>query len=231
VFFRDIDHRPLVTIPEGSIGVVTSHVGEPSELATAPYSPHFGDFTDVEAFLEAGGRQGVQEAVLPPGTYQIHPQAFEVIVLDSSDETYRAYGKSSPLTDAMSCAEPNAVRVGDKTVVAVYPDVDDTHATLAMLRVGTPSHKALRVMRALTSPLDGLTIEWELAAEPGYLPNEHQVIVKLNQLVTDVFGTSAVSVAEFVAKVRELEAAARKQHCCVRVTEAVFLPRLAITAA
>lgn len=224
---RTIDTHELVVIPDGCLGVVTSHIGLDKTGLTAPYDTRFGCFTDVEAFLAAGGRQGVQEAVLPPGTYSIHPHAFEVIVLDNSDATYKVYGQQSSETDNMAAAEPDAMALADRTAVVIYPDSDDNHPTLAMLLVGDTNRHTCEIVKILLAPEASIRIELEVAVALGVLPNKEQIIDELSSLVHGEFDTFAVwSVAEFVAKVQAIEAAAQLSYI-VRVTEAVMLPRLA----
>ncbi len=225
---RTIDTHEVVVIPDGCIGVVTSHVGTPSEALTAPYDPRYGVFTDVEQFLTAGGRQGVQEAVLPPGAYTIHPMAFEVIVIDNSDDTYKVYGRQSAATDDMAKAEPNAISTPGGTAVVLYPDSDDNHVTLAMIQVGAADRSNCLIVKFLTSPVATVTIEWEVGAPMGNVPGKEAPTAALTALAREEFDTfTRWSVAEFVAKIQAIEARA-SLHYTARITEAVMLPRLAM---
>ena len=73
---------PWVQVPPGEIGVVIAQAGRPLPIGakSARYSPEFGNFTDLRAFMAKGGQKGVQRPVLPPGTLvPIHPVAFLVI--------------------------------------------------------------------------------------------------------------------------------------------------------
>jgi uncharacterized membrane protein YqiK len=87
-----VTKHPWVQVPAGQIGVVIAQIGEPLPIGakSAIYTPGFGNFTNLEAFVEgvAGpdgrtkikGQKGVQRPVLPPGTLApIHPVAFLVI--------------------------------------------------------------------------------------------------------------------------------------------------------
>src|SRR5581483_2652642 len=77
-----VDKYPWVQVPAGGIGVVIAQVGEPLPIGakSAEYKETFGDFRDVQSFLDNGGQKGVQRPVLPPGTLApIHPIAFLVI--------------------------------------------------------------------------------------------------------------------------------------------------------
>ncbi len=71
-----------VQVPAGQIGVVIAQVGQPLPIGakSAVYKPEFGNFTNLQLFVEKGGQKGVQRPVLSPGTLApIHPAAFLVI--------------------------------------------------------------------------------------------------------------------------------------------------------
>ncbi len=77
-----VDKFPWVQVPAGEIGVVIAQVGQPLPIGakSAVYQKEFGNFTDLRAFIKAGGQKGVQRPVLPPGTLiPIHPVGFLVI--------------------------------------------------------------------------------------------------------------------------------------------------------
>ncbi len=225
---RTIDVYDMVVIPDGCVGVVTSHIGAQSELLTAPYDARFGYFTDVETFLAAGGRQGVQEAVLPPGTYAIHPHAFEVIVLDSGEKTYKVFGRQSPASDGLALAEPNAAVTPHGIAVAIYPDSVNSHATLAMLRVGAIDRSACTVVRFLAPAAANVTIEWEIGfSMDNNIGMQDRITAKIIvQTRTRLGGAAHWSVAEFVDKLKSLETDMMELYTA-RITEAVMVPRMA----
>ena len=77
-----VTKHPWVQVPAGQIGVVIAQVGEPLPIGakSAVYKPEFGNFSDLNTFIERGGQKGVQRPVLSPGTLApIHPVAFMVI--------------------------------------------------------------------------------------------------------------------------------------------------------
>jgi SPFH domain / Band 7 family len=77
-----VTKHPWVQVPAGQIGVVIAQVGRPLPIGakSAVYKPEFGNFTDLNTFVERGGQKGVQRPVLSPGTLApIHPAAFLVI--------------------------------------------------------------------------------------------------------------------------------------------------------
>jgi SPFH domain / Band 7 family len=77
-----VTKHPWVQVPAGQIGVVIAQVGQPLPIGakSAVYKPEFGNFTDLNRFIDKGGQKGVQRPVLSPGTLApIHPAAFLVI--------------------------------------------------------------------------------------------------------------------------------------------------------
>ena len=64
-----VEKHPWVQIPTGEIGLVVAQVGAPLPIGwkSGIYKREFGQFTDVRAFIDRGGQQGVQRPVLPPG--------------------------------------------------------------------------------------------------------------------------------------------------------------------
>lgn len=98
-----VEKHPWVQIPPGEIGLVVAQIGGPLPMGakSAVYKPEFGQFTDLRAFLEKGGQQGVQRPVLPPGALlPLHPVAFLVMTKSKQfglavDEQYRD-GKFGP---------------------------------------------------------------------------------------------------------------------------------------
>jgi uncharacterized membrane protein YqiK len=80
---------PWVQVPAGEIGVVIAQVGAPLPIGakSAAYKAVFGNFSNLESFIEGGGQKGVQRPVLPPGTLlPIHPVAFIVVT------SHKVYG-------------------------------------------------------------------------------------------------------------------------------------------
>jgi len=77
-----VTKHPWVQVPAGQIGVVIAQVGQPLPIGakSAVYKQAFGNFTNLDTFIEKGGQKGVQRPVLSPGTLApIHPAAFLVI--------------------------------------------------------------------------------------------------------------------------------------------------------
>jgi len=77
-----VSKSPWVQVPAGQIGVVIAQVGQQTPIGakSAVYKPEFGNFTDLNAFVNGGGQKGVQRPVLSPGTLApIHPVGFLVI--------------------------------------------------------------------------------------------------------------------------------------------------------
>jgi hypothetical protein len=82
-----VEKHPWVQIPTGEVGLVVAQVGAPLPTGwkSGIYKPEFGQFTDVRAFIDRGGQQGVQRPVLPPGAIvPLHPVAFLVLTQSRS---------------------------------------------------------------------------------------------------------------------------------------------------
>jgi hypothetical protein len=82
-----VEKHPWVQIPTGEIGLVVAQVGAPLPTGwkSGIYKREFGQFTNVRAFIDCGGQQGVQRLVLPPGAIvPLHPVAFLVLTRSRS---------------------------------------------------------------------------------------------------------------------------------------------------
>lgn len=81
LFYR-VEKYPWVQVPAGEIGVVIAQIGKPlpAGVRSAAYKPEFGNFTNLQAFVQGEGQKGVQRPVVPPGSLlPIHPVAFLII--------------------------------------------------------------------------------------------------------------------------------------------------------
>ena len=117
---------PWVQVPGGEIGVVIAQVGAPLPIGakSGVYRTQFGNFSDLETFVQGGGQKGVQRPVLPPGTLvPIHPVAFLVLtpgqvygIPVSPDLAMQTRG-SGPLTPQSFGLTSEALRV-----VVIAPD-------------------------------------------------------------------------------------------------------------
>jgi uncharacterized membrane protein YqiK len=132
---------PWVQVPAGEIGVVLSQVGRtlPIGKKSARYDTRMGNFSDVAAFLAAGGEKGVQRPVLSPGTLlPIHPVGFVVLT------TRGAYGL--PATPEMATLARNGGLTPDSfglsrddfRVVVIAPQGEDDVVGLVTTLEGQP---------------------------------------------------------------------------------------------
>jgi uncharacterized membrane protein YqiK len=78
------DALQLLTIGDGTIGVVTVHDGIqlPNGTAIAPVVEEHRAFQDAHMFIKNGGFRGVQEEVIMPGTWVINPWFASVEVVN-----------------------------------------------------------------------------------------------------------------------------------------------------
>lgn len=110
-------HRvPLVTIHRGQIGYVFARDGQPlgryidkgQELVeagqTLGHVVNDGSFTDVRAWLKAGGQQGPQRAILREGTYAINLAQF-VVICGPKEIYYHPIGGKDELQTMQRIAE------------------------------------------------------------------------------------------------------------------------------
>ncbi len=109
----------MVQIPAGQIGLVIAQVGAslPVGAKSGVYKPQFGNFLDVESFVNGGGEKGVQRLVLHPATVvPIHPVGFLVITRDTVygvpiDEKYAALEQKGGLKPESFGLEPVQLEV------------------------------------------------------------------------------------------------------------------------
>ncbi|GAA4973186.1 hypothetical protein HD597_005097 [Nonomuraea thailandensis] len=83
-----VETVPRTYVPRGTVGLVHALAGRISP-ADRPFGCHVecDNFQDGAAFLDSGGEQGRQLAVLPGGaSYDINPKLFKVITVDNVDE-------------------------------------------------------------------------------------------------------------------------------------------------
>jgi regulator of protease activity HflC (stomatin/prohibitin superfamily) len=122
--------HPWVQVPAGEIGVVIAQVGRPLPIGakSAEYRPEFGNFSQLRAFIDAGGQKGVQRPVLPPGSLlPIHPVGFVVLTksavygLPVSPELLARVSPEGMLTPASFGLNPSQLSV---TVIAPREKTD-----------------------------------------------------------------------------------------------------------
>ena len=112
-----VDKYPWVQVPAGQLGVVFAQVGEPlpTGAKSAIYKPAFGQFSELDEFVNGGGQKGVQRPVLGPGTtLPLHPIAFLVITRD------RVFGR--PVSEELLRQQP--LMPADLEVVRIARDAN-----------------------------------------------------------------------------------------------------------
>lgn len=86
----DVEHAPVITIPEGSYGILKAEDGAPLRpgqfIADAWPKDKIQDMLDANYFLTQGkGQKGPQLDVLPPGKYRLNHYLFKVQVAKALD--------------------------------------------------------------------------------------------------------------------------------------------------
>ncbi len=73
-------------IPQGSVGVVEAHDGNPLPIGRVVAKGIDCDsYQDARAFYAGGGERGPQVKIIPPGNYRINPILFDVRLVDVVD--------------------------------------------------------------------------------------------------------------------------------------------------
>jgi regulator of protease activity HflC (stomatin/prohibitin superfamily) len=114
-----VEKFPWIQVPAGEIGVVIAQAGQPLPIGakSALYKTEFGNFADLESFIDNGGQKGVQRPVLSPGTLvPIHPVGFLVITkskvygLPVSPELKRS-GRLTPESFGLKAEQLDLMRI------------------------------------------------------------------------------------------------------------------------
>jgi uncharacterized membrane protein YqiK len=90
-FAFDIEMVPITQVQENKVGIITTLDGEPldkGEIAGVSVTGH-RNFQDPIAFINAGGRKGLQEDVILAGTYYLNPW---FVVVEQVDMIYIPIG-------------------------------------------------------------------------------------------------------------------------------------------
>jgi len=124
ILFYEVRKFPWVQVPAGEVGVVISQVGAPLPIGakSAVYKKEFGNFSDLRAFVKAGGQKGVQRPVFPPGTLApIHPVGFLIVTKSqvyglpiSPDLRARSGGRLTPEAFGLRPQQLDLVRIEPK---------------------------------------------------------------------------------------------------------------------
>ncbi len=176
--------HPWVQVPAGDIGVVVAQAGAPLPIGakSGAYSPAFGNFSDLGAFLGNGGMKGVQRPVLPPGTLvPIHPVAFLVI---TSKEVYgipvaTEFAGQDNLTPASFGLSPNQLRVvviapqGDRDVVGVVTTLEGEPLEAGDIASRLGAYRDVESLEATAGVPDAQIIE-ALLGSKNTLHNNYQ---------------------------------------------------------
>ena len=84
----DFEEFPVITIPEGYYGQITTLDGAPMPagmfIAPAISDDRVADMLNAETFLTSGGYRGPQETVLKPGSYRINRYLYKVTASDQT---------------------------------------------------------------------------------------------------------------------------------------------------
>jgi uncharacterized membrane protein YqiK len=138
-----VDKYDWVQVPAGEIGVVIAQVGGPlpTGAKSAEYKDEFGDFRDLNVFLDGGGQKGVQRPVLPPGSMApIHPVAFLIV---TSGQVYgEPVSPDLPTNDRGNLSASSfGLRTEDLYVTTITPQRGDDVMGIVTVLEGEPLSK------------------------------------------------------------------------------------------
>lgn len=127
-----------ITVGDQEVGLVTALVGAPlgkdDVVAETPDPEKHHNFQDGETFLELGGKRGLQDSLLPPGTFYLNGFMFEVtkdkatFIKQGEVGVVISYMGKDPADDGIDATEP-----GTTPIAADGEKVEGTTP------VGTPS--------------------------------------------------------------------------------------------
>lgn len=81
-----VDLYEATEIPQGKLGVVEAHDGNPLPIGRIiAKGVECDSFQDAKAFLNGGGERGPQIKIIPPGNYRINPVLFDVKLTEVVD--------------------------------------------------------------------------------------------------------------------------------------------------
>lgn len=90
-FLFEVEMVPITQVQENKVGIITTLDGEPldkGEIAGSSVAGH-KNFQDPIAFINAGGRKGLQEDVILAGTYYLNPW---FVIVEQVDMIYIPIG-------------------------------------------------------------------------------------------------------------------------------------------
>ena len=73
------------TVPNGKLGIVEARDGQPVQWPRARTEVECKSFQDARAFLTNGGERGPQISIIPPGTYRINTEVFQLTSRDVTE--------------------------------------------------------------------------------------------------------------------------------------------------
>ena len=165
-------HLQLTRIESDMVGIVTTLDGRPIEAGeiAGPVIPAHDNFQNGQAFLETGGRRGLQEQVLLSGTWNLNPWFVRVeqvpmlnIPIGSVGVVISFVGLAHVDVSGVAFKHGDLVNVGHKGVwvTPLYPGKHPVNT---------------RVMRVETVPTTNIVLNWANRTEA------HHYDEKLNSI-------------------------------------------------
>ncbi len=125
----DVEELPIIEIPDGSLGFVTTKDGKPLRegqfIAEAWQDDQFEQMLDARHYLtEGNGQKGPQLTVLRPGKYRLNRYLFQVKAMDALDvPTGQVAVIRSNVQESENCPDPIAASKGKADANVATPIV------------------------------------------------------------------------------------------------------------
>ncbi len=125
----DVEEMPIIEIPDGSLGFVTTKDGKPLRegqfIAEAWQDDQFEQMLDARHFLTEGhGQKGPQLTVLRPGKYRLNRYLFQVKAMEALDvPTGQVAVIRSNVQENENCPDPIAASKGKADANVATPIV------------------------------------------------------------------------------------------------------------
>ncbi len=178
----------VYTVEAGKVGIVTTYDGvsiKPGEIAGSPVPDH-GNFQNGQKFIDGGGRKGLQEEVLPPGSWNLNPWFVKVEQVELSEVPVGTVGVIISHVGKPSENKAGVVKPGCKGVwnIPLYPGKHVINT---------------RVMNVEIVPTLPIALDWSNKKKPptNYDANLHAIQLRSKDgFCFDIEVTQVIRVAE-----------------------------------
>ncbi|NEU74401.1 flotillin family protein [Hassallia byssoidea VB512170] len=178
----------VYTVEAGKIGIVTTYDGisiKPDEIAGSPVPGH-GNFQNGQKFIDVGGCKGLQQEILPPGSWNLNPWFVKVEQVELTDVPVGAVG-----VVISHVGKPSENKAG--VVEPGYKGVWNTSLRPGKHVINT------KVMNVEIVPTQPITLDWsnKIKLPTNYDANLHPLQVRSKDgFCFDIEVTQVIGIAE-----------------------------------